>query len=56
MAPSPDRMAILLPLGVAVAISFCSVIIHALGLMPIVHFVRRELSHGRAGVRSGGTW
>ena len=51
MAPSPDRIAILLPLGVAVAISFCTVIIHALAMMPIVHFVRYELRRGRAGVR-----
>ncbi len=51
MAPSPDRIAILLPLGVAVAISFCTVIIHALAMMPIVHFVRYELRRGHAGVR-----
>jgi hypothetical protein len=50
MAPSPDRVAILLPLGVAIIMTFSTVIIHALVLMPIVHFVRHELRLGRAGV------
>jgi hypothetical protein len=50
MTPSPDRVAILLPLGVAVTMTFSTVIIHALALMPIFHFVRYELRHGRAGV------
>lgn len=50
MAPSPDSVAILLPLGVAVTLTFCTVIIHALVLTPIVHFVRYELRHGHAGV------
>lgn len=51
MAPSPDRLAILLPLGMAVAITFCTVVIHALVMMPIVYFVHYELRVGRAGVR-----
>src|SRR4030095_9897218 len=51
MEPSPDRIAILLPLGVSVAITFCTVIIQALAMMPMVHFVRYELRLGRAGVR-----
>jgi hypothetical protein len=51
MEPSPDRVAILLPLGVAVAITFCTVIIQALAMMPMIHFVRYELRLGRAGVR-----
>ena len=50
MEPSPDRVAILLPLGVAVTLTFCTVIIHALALMPIIYFVRYELRHDRAGV------
>jgi hypothetical protein len=50
MAPSPDRVAILLPLGVAVTMTFSTVIIQALALMPIIHFVRYELRLGRAGV------
>jgi Ion channel len=51
MGPSPDRIAILLPLAMAVTLTFCTVIIHALALMPIVSLVRYELRHGRAGVR-----
>ena len=51
MEPSPDRIAILLPLGIAVSITFCTVIIHALAMMPIVYFVHYELRLGRAGVR-----
>ena len=50
MAPSPDGVAILLPLGVAVTLTFCTVIIHALVLTPIIHFVRYELRQGQAGV------
>jgi ion channel len=50
MEPSPDRVAILLPLGVAVTLTFCTVIIHPLALMPIIYFVRYELRHDRAGV------
>ena len=50
MTSSPDRVAILLPLGVAVTLTFCTVIIHALALMPIIYFVRYELRHDRAGV------
>ncbi len=51
MAPSPDHIALLLPLGVAVILTFATVIIQALALMPIVYFVRYELRLGRAGVR-----
>lgn len=51
MTPSNDRLAILLPLGMAVAITFCTVVIHALAMMPIVYFVNYELRVGRAGVR-----
>jgi hypothetical protein len=50
MAPSPDRISILLPVAVAVTLTFCTVIIHALALMPIIYFVRYELRLGRAGV------
>ena len=45
-----DRIAILLPLGVAVTMTFSTVIIQALSLMPIIRFVRFELRVGRAGV------
>jgi hypothetical protein len=51
MEPSPDRIAILLPLGVAVAITFCTVVINALAMMPMIYFVHYELRLGRAGVR-----
>src|SRR5262245_31505011 len=51
MAPATDRIAILLPIAVAVTMTFSTVIIQALGLMGIVHFVRFELRLGRAGVR-----
>jgi hypothetical protein len=51
MEPSPDRVAILLPLGIAVSITFCTVIIQALIMMPMIYFVRYELRLGRAGVR-----
>jgi hypothetical protein len=50
MEPSPDRIAILLPLGVAVAVTFCTVVINALAMMPMIYFVRYELRLGRAGV------
>ena len=50
MTSSPDRMAILLPLSVAVTKTFCTIVIHGLGLIGIVHFLRYELRLGRAGV------
>src|SRR5215510_5139810 len=50
MAPATDRIAIGLPLAVAVTLTFSTVIIQALGLMGIVHFVRFELRLGRAGI------
>jgi len=50
MTPSPDRIAILWPLGVAVTLTFSTVIIQALALMPIIYFVRYELRLSRAGV------
>ena len=51
MEPSPDRVAILLPLGIGASITFCTVIIQALAMMPMIYFVRYELRLGRAGVR-----
>src|SRR5262249_8413120 len=51
MAPASDGVAILLPLVVAVTMTFSTVIIQALALIPIVHFVRWELRLGRAGVQ-----
>jgi hypothetical protein len=51
MEPSPERIAILLPLGVALAITFCTVVINALAMMPMIYFVDYEFRLGRAGVR-----
>lgn len=51
MASSPDPIALVLPLGVAVTMTFSTVIIQALALMPMVYFVRYELRHGHAGIR-----
>ena len=48
---APDRVAILLPVGVAVTMAFSTVIIQALALMAIMHFVRHEVRRGRAGVQ-----
>jgi hypothetical protein len=53
MEPSPDRIAILLPLGIAVSITFCTVIIHALAMMPMIYFVHYEL---RLGPRRRPVW
>jgi hypothetical protein len=51
MAPAPDRIAILLPLAVAVTMTFTTIVIHALALIPIVDFVGYEFRAGRAGVQ-----
>jgi Ion channel len=50
MAAAADRVAILLPVGVAVTMAFSTVVIQALALMAIMRFVRYELRLGRAGV------
>jgi hypothetical protein len=51
MAASPAGIAIFLPLAVSVGVTFCTVVIHALALITIIYFVRRERRLGRAGVR-----
>jgi hypothetical protein len=51
MAASPDSIDILLPLALSAAAALCTVVIHALALVAIVHFVRREQRLGLAGVR-----
>jgi hypothetical protein len=51
MALASDHISILLPLGVAVTLTFATTIIQGLLLMPIIHFVRFELRIGRAGVQ-----
>jgi hypothetical protein len=50
MAIAADRISILLPLGVAVTMTFSTIVIQALFLLPIIHFVRFEFRIGRAGV------
>jgi hypothetical protein len=51
MASPPDGIAIVLPLVVAVVMTFSTVFIQALAVLPIVYFVCRELRLGRAGVQ-----
>ena len=51
MAPPHDGIAIFPPLAVASGIIFCTVFIHALALIAIIHYVRRQRERGRAGVR-----
>jgi hypothetical protein len=51
MAPSPGRIDIFLPLTVSMGVTFCTVIVHALVLITIVHFIRHEIRLGHAGVR-----
>ncbi len=48
---APNGFPILLPLAVSAAAVFCTVIVHALATISIVHFVRRERRVGIAGVR-----
>jgi hypothetical protein len=51
MAPSKDGIAVLLPMIVGAATTACTIVIHGLALMTIVHYVRREHRLGLAGVR-----
>jgi hypothetical protein len=51
MALSQHGIAVLLPLIVGAATTACTIVIHALALMTIVHYVRREHRLGLAGVR-----
>lgn len=46
-----DQIAILIPLIVGIGATAFTVVIHALGLTSIVHFVRHERRLGRAGAR-----
>jgi hypothetical protein len=50
MAPSQDGIAVLLPMIVAAATTACTIAIHALALITIVRYVRREHRLGLAGV------
>jgi hypothetical protein len=49
MALPHDRIAVLLPVAVGTALTFCTIIIHALGVAAIIHFIRRERRLGHAG-------
>jgi Ion channel len=51
MVPSPAGIAIFLPLTTAVGVIVCTIVIHALAVIAIVHFVLHERRVGRAGVR-----
>jgi hypothetical protein len=50
MTHSFGNIAILSPLVIAVAVTFCTIIIHALALVAIVHFVRHECTVCQIGV------
>ena len=50
MAASQDSIAVLLPMTVGAATTACTIAIHALALITIVRFVRREHRLGLAGV------
>ena len=51
IAPNQDRVAVLLPLAVGIAVTFCTIVIHAFAVTAIVRFLRRGqmLSLPRAG-------
>ena len=51
MVPSPNDIAIFLPLAVALATILATIGIHALAVMAVVQFVRRERRIGLAGIR-----
>jgi Ion channel len=51
MAPSPGEIAIFSPLVIGVGVTTGTIVIHAVALITIVHFVRHERRLGRAGVR-----
>jgi hypothetical protein len=51
MTPREDGIAVFLPLVVGVVLTFCTIVIHGLALVAIVHLVRRERRLGHAGVR-----
>lgn len=44
-----DQIAILIPLLVGITVTLLTIVVHALGLTTIIHFVRRERRLGRAG-------
>jgi ion channel len=44
-------IAVAMPLAIAVATTFCTIVVHGLALVTIVRLVRHEFRLGRAGVR-----
>jgi hypothetical protein len=50
MTPSQSGTALLVPMLVGAATTACTIAIHALALITIVHYVRRERRLGHAGV------
>ena len=51
MVPPPSKIDVLLPLAVSLGVTFGTIVIHALALVTIVHFVRRERRLGHAGIK-----
>ena len=51
MTSPRDGIAVFLPVAVGLGTTLCTIVIHGLALVAIVHFVRRERKLGRAGVR-----
>jgi Ion channel len=51
MAPSSQDAAILLPLAVAFPTILVTIVVHAIAVLAIVHFVRGQRRLGRAGIR-----
>jgi hypothetical protein len=51
MAPSPREIAVFSPLVIGVGVTTGTIVIHAVALTTIVHFVRHERRLGRVGVR-----
>jgi hypothetical protein len=51
MGLATSGTAVLLPVAVSIGTILCTVVIHAIALLAIVHFVRRERRLGYAGVR-----
>ncbi len=51
VAPAPDETATFLPLVTALGTTLGTIVIHALAVMTVVHFIRLERKLQRAGVR-----
>jgi ion channel len=51
VSPSKNAIEILAPLAIAIAATSTTILIHAVGMTTIIHFVRHERRLGHAGVR-----